>query len=303
MTLPPIFTAETFALLTGLRAPEGAFPEPYRIAPLTGTAHTKQMIAADKEIERAREHVVSGADRADAWERCWRSVREHFIQGLNPTLAPPYLHERTLRIDGQYVLADPRLLAAFQSALVRALALEHFRGCQYVIELGCGAGFNLLNLARAGLDAEKFIGYDRSGAAARAVWAAATRLNLPIEGWCAGDLRVGPPPDIGPESAILTCGAMEQLGDAWRPLLAHLIASRPAVVVHIEPLEELYDQDADFLDYLALRYHRARGYLSGYLTALRDEAAAGRIKILAEHRTRFGSAWNDGYSYIVWRPK
>jgi hypothetical protein len=63
---------------------------------------------------------------------------------------------------------------------------------------------------------------------------------------------------------------------------------------------ELYNQETLF-DWLGAQYLEKRGYLAGYLTALRRLEDQGRIEILKIQRT-FGGLYHDGYSYVVWRP-
>jgi len=69
----------------------------------------------------------------------------------------------------------------------------------------------------------------------------------------------------------------------------------------MEPIEDLYDEE-NLLDYLALKYHRKRGYLSGYLPRLRMLEAEGKLKIMEVRRMHFGSIYQEGYSFVVWRP-
>jgi hypothetical protein len=69
----------------------------------------------------------------------------------------------------------------------------------------------------------------------------------------------------------------------------------------MEPLLDLYDQD-NLVDYLAVRFHTFRGYLSGFLPRLRQLEAEKRIEILKVQRMNFGSLYHEGYSFVVWRP-
>ena len=69
----------------------------------------------------------------------------------------------------------------------------------------------------------------------------------------------------------------------------------------MEPIEDLYDED-NLADYLALRYHRKRGYLSGFLPRLRTLETEGKIRILEIRRMFFGSLYHEGYSFVVWKP-
>ena len=99
----------------------------------------------------------------------------------------------------------------------------------------------------------------------------------------------------------VTVLAMEQLGRSWGPFLDYLLAKRPSVCVHLEPLFELYDSN-NLLDWLAMSYHRKRGYLEGFLPAVRKLETEGRADIIDVRRLYFGSFMHEGYSVLVWRP-
>jgi SAM-dependent methyltransferase len=167
-----------------------------------------------------------------------------------------------------------------------ALAQKYFK--DEVVELGCGGGFNLIGLAKL----FRVQGLDRSEAAVAAAKAAG------LTAYVCGDLRTDCSTLTFPSGAgVLTCDSMEQLGADWELLFERLCA-HDGTMVHIEPLEELYD-DSEF-DQVAKRFHQAKGYLKGYLTKLRSDP---RVEILEERRVRIGSTLNDGFSYVVWRRK
>ena len=103
------------------------------------------------------------------------------------------------------------------------------------------------------------------------------------------------------DSAVFTVAALEQIGDQWSGFLDYLLIEKPAIVLHLEPIEELYKDD-NLVDYLALEFHRKRKYLSGYYTRLKELEAEGKIEILDSHRTYVGNLNDESYSLIVWRP-
>jgi hypothetical protein len=161
-------------------------------------------------------------------------------------------------------------------------------------EFGAGTGHNTKAFS------EQF--RDRSCVATDLHW-----MDVPSEcpvRWSVFDMKKPPHPRAGPINAdahVFTSGSMEQLGRDWRSFLWYLIAMNPAVVLHVEPIEEMYDA-RDPLESMALAYHRHRGYLSGYLTALRELAKIGRIEILEERCVDFGSLTTNGYNWVAWRP-
>jgi hypothetical protein len=102
-------------------------------------------------------------------------------------------------------------------------------------------------------------------------------------------------------AAVLTVHALEQLGTKWQPFLDLLLARRPGICVHIEPLLELYNP-SQRLDDLARRYHLKRHYLQRFVPEIEKLAAAGKAEILTLRRTAFAGLYQEAYSVLVWRP-
>ena len=216
-----------------------------------------------------------GAHRRELWDRCW-----------SDTGTPDYFSD-IMRLNGEFWLA-PGAELAYLNELRADLAAKYLDGIDTVHEFGCGGGQNLKALQAMG---KHVVGYDWSKAAAARIDAMGGRGVV-------YDMFYPQPVEI--RGAALTVHALEQLGDRWLPFLSMLIAARPSVVIHVEPVEELYDPE-NLLDYLALAYHRKRGYLSGYLTHLRKLAGMGVIDLVEQRRNRVGSLYHEAYSVIVWR--
>jgi len=105
---------------------------------------------------------------------------------------------------------------------------------------------------------------------------------------------------LKPHSAVFTIHALEQLGKKHEKLLSFIMAAKPDIVVHYEPIVEFYDQD-NLLDYLAILYSRKRNYLSGFWTALCKLQEQNRIEILESRRPYPGGVIHEA-SLIAWRP-
>lgn len=285
------FDERCFQKITGLSRPFSGYP--MRILDEKETA--AQVALAHAEIERAKSRNVSDDSRVGAWDSCWSNALE--VGGL--MAVPPYLlNQKIIRLYGGYAETSEQFMPAFQRAIVCALAQKHFRERDDIVEIGSGAGFNLTCIAREGMPkAPRLTGYDRSTAAAEAASTVARNFGLPMTVLPCGDLRRDASRVRLPSGAgVLTCGFMEQLGREWRAVLDMLMA-HDGPIVHIEPFAEMYDGE-DYMEHLALEYHRARGYLDGYLTELRKWAT-----VIDEKRVSLGSQWNDGYSYVVWRKR
>ena len=106
--------------------------------------------------------------------------------------------------------------------------------------------------------------------------------------------------EILPDSLVYTSSALEQLGSDYGNFLKYLLAKRPSLCVNVEGMAEYYDENSLY-DYVALRYHRTRNYLDGYLTRLRELEHEKTIKIIAAKRIGFGSLYHEAYMYVVWQ--
>ena len=101
------------------------------------------------------------------------------------------------------------------------------------------------------------------------------------------------------DDAVLTIGALEQLGTRFEDFLSFLLRKGPRICLHCETMNEIYDRRT-VTDYAAA-YSKTRNYLWGFLGRLRQLEAQGRIRILQTQRV-FGGQFHEGYSFVVWSP-
>jgi SAM-dependent methyltransferase len=305
-----VLDAEQLASMVGVtadRLPEAclralqAVPLDYEI--LTGRDREQHLLAALRGGEAA-ELVASGPHRAGDWERGWNeNLREFEAAGGDPrTLVPKYNRHRVLRLCGDYVrTADPGFEYAAYTALRQFYFRHHFQGLQRIVELGCGTGTSLMLLADI-FPRVQLLGLDWAESSQRILARLSQRTGRAIEGRRFDMFAPGDDLPVGPGTGVLTSAALEQIGDRFEPLLERLLAARPSVCVHIEPLLELYDEHALFDD-VARRYHVRRNYLRGFLPRLQELERQRRIEILALRRTGLGSFFHEGYGVVVWRPR
>jgi hypothetical protein len=91
------------------------------------------------------------------------------------------------------------------------------------------------------------------------------------------------------------------VGSNFEDFLQFVLKKKPAVCVHLEPIDEVLDQ-THLIDRLSTLYFRKRNYLAGFLPRLKELQADGKIEMLKEQRTYTGSYFIEGHSLIVWRP-
>ncbi len=258
-----------------------------------------------ERIDSSALRVVGGND-STVWERGWGEIlAEVKRKGFKASLLRPqyFEHHRIMRFDGRYIDAGNGEFVGVYDELLRTLAFaRHLNNVSKVVEIGCGTGTSQLILSQL-LPKAELVASDWAAPSQDIVSILANQLGrtirpvrfnmLTLEGWD----ELG----IDPETAVVTVHALEQLGDAFEPLLNKLLSAKPRFCLHLEPILEHYDGTILF-DYLAIKYHERRNYLRGWLTALRRLAHEGRVEILDERRLGFGDRYHEAYSMIKWQP-
>jgi len=256
-------------------------------------------------LERIRS---SGAkrDRDDnfkAWENGWSENLEAILKESfhEDHLRPKYFRaSRFFRFRKGIILPENAYLEHDLFTIVRSFFFhKYFREFGTAYELGCGSCQNIYALSQM-FPRMKIYGLDWSLASNRI----AGLINEQVEASVTGlpfDM-LDPPMDfeIAPRAIVFSIHALEQLHTDHDALISFLLAKKPSLVFHYEPVLEFYDE-SNVYDYLALTYSKNRGYLFGYLSALRELEKAGRIRILEQYRPYIGGVYHEA-SLIVWKP-
>lgn len=253
----------------------------------------------------SRKFDPSSPGRLPIWERGWGENLENYLETKDLiSLIPKYFGKYQLnRFRQTFVRAksldyELNMLRAIQAAFIAPL----LDGVFEVHEFGCGTGHNLIYLNGL-LPGRRFTGLDWSLSSQKLLKAISDNsseidlngrrfdlfnpdASLPL------DRRVG----------VFTVAALEQLGGNHRKFLHFLVEKRPAVIVHIEPFQDLLDVSND-LDRASLSYMRSRNYIWGYVEAVKTMASQGKAEILELKRSYVGSLYVDGYTVMAWRPR
>lgn len=232
------------------------------------------MLDVLKHIDKVGSHP-----NRDNWTDYWSS----FEKSEHPTYL---LRDKLFRYNGEYVSADRNAEMEFFKALKEMVFTKYFSDVDTVAEFGCGSGSNLVQLHSMYPD-KKLYGFDW---APSAVQVAGENEYITADVF---DMLEPKKVDLPGKVGVLTSGSMEQLGNGFRPFLEFLKNLKPEICVHIEPIIELYNENSLF-DYLAIMYHKKRGYLGKYLTEIKD-------RCVEVTRTGFGNLYNEGYNIVAWR--
>lgn len=206
------------------------------------------------------------AERREIWEKCWEGSKHQMV----PTYFSP----------GEY---------AKLAALREELYAKYLDDVHEVSEFGCGLGHNLTPLQGTG---RRLRGFDWADSAVRTVRSLGMEAEL---------FDMFDPPKVKIRGAVLTVHALEQLGENWEMFLLFLLAQKPDICIHIEPIVELYDTSKRDAERKA--YHLKRGYLVGFLPEIQKMVRHHMAELLEVRKSAFGGADHDAYSVIVWRPK
>jgi SAM-dependent methyltransferase len=256
-------------------------------------------------VNRIRNPRIARDDEEnlEAWNKGWQEnldeIRAHGLSEEN--VKPRYFRgSKFFRFRKDLWVTDNPQLEYDLFVACRRLIFSHFLSdASQIVELGCGSCGNLYLLSRLFPD-KHLKGHDWATPSVELANEIGMILGRDIRGERLDFLN--PPETLGlePGAAVISIHALEQIGNRHEKLLGTLLRSKPSVVLHYEPILELYDQ-ANLYDNLAAWYTGMRNYLSGLLDALKELERQGRIEILKLARPEIGGVMHES-SLVVWRP-
>lgn len=247
--------------------------------------------------------VRNKAENLAAFEKGWSENYQKMVtEGISlNALKPGYFREnKFLRYDNGLIVPANHQLEFDLFKVARYCVFDKYlRNAEAVVELGCGSCQNLLMLADF-FKHIKIFGADWTQASIKTADFLAKKLNRDIVGFHLDMLEPQKDIQLPSGAALLTIHAFEQLGRGYGPILKYIFESKPSIVVHYEPIIELFTED-NLLDFMAIRYFHKRNYLQCYLSSLHELEKRGIIEIIEEYRPFLGGVLHDS-SIIVWRP-
>lgn len=247
---------------------------------------------------------TAGESRHNDWEQGWGQNLKEFLDSGHEinALVPKYIKRgETVRLLGEFVQpTNPNFVEIYTELFRSWLFKKFFPHVTAIYEFGCGSASHIACLAQTFPDKEIY-GLDWTEASFKIIKAMADHYDFNVHGVRFDFFNPDADIKLIEGAGVLTFGALEQVGSRHGPFIEYLIDNHPAVCVHVEGIEELYNCSYE-LDALALGYHQKRKYLSGFLTRLRELESIGKAEIISIHRQHFGNRFDDTYSYIVWRP-
>ena len=242
----------------------------------------------------------SPTENQEAFERGWRENLDAALkEGVSAdSLRPRYFRETPfLRYRHGLIVSENKHLEHDLFTLVRRLIFTRYLAdCPAIREHGCGSCGNLLLLSEM-FTVIQLHGFDWADSSVEIAALIANQRSVSLTAERFNMRRPAKGRDFGSQAGFVTVHELEQLGQDFNAIPHHFLECKPERVVHLEPVVELYDE-RNIYDYLAIEYSSRRGYLSGYLAALREMAVHGRIEKNAAERPYIGGVIH-GSSIIV----
>jgi len=270
---------------------------------LGGKKRDEIILSILKKIDSDKQ-VIGAEERKDVWYSGWAENLESFIQsGCNlDALVPKFIRDKQIiRYDGNYIQpANSKFELNFMTVFRSWLFQKYFRDYDSIYEFGCGTGFNLGLIAQL-LPGKNLYGLDFVQSSVDLVNKIGECGDWNIEGHLFDMITPNEDFELAENSATFTFGAVEQLAEKFENFLQFLLRKWPKLCIHVEPTIELYNENGLF-DYLAMKFHKKRGYTQNFLPRLQELEPQGKLKIHKIKRLYFGSLLMEGYMYFVWQP-
>jgi len=248
--------------------------------------------------------IIGAKERTAAWENGWAENLEAF-KASNfdlDTLVPKFIRaNQPIRYNGDYIIPrNSRFEYDYMTVFRIWLFQKYFSDYSTIYEFGCGSGLNLVLLASLMPD-KKLFGLDFVQSSVELMNRIGQTHNWPLSGCHFDMIKPDESFRLSKGSAVLTFGALEQVAGKFESFIQYLLKQKIGICVHVEPTIELYDETKLF-DYLAVQFHRKRGYTENLLPYIQRLETEKKVKILQIKRLYFGSLFMEGYTYFVWQP-
>ena len=269
---------------------------------LNDEENSKALLEIEKTLNS--ELVLSGSHRQNSWEFGWGQNLDEYADSKDLEAIKPKYFGKFPLIRWKRTLIKPEsksMESDLLALLIQSVVEKYSEGVENLYEFGCGTGNNLVNIRSFNKDFELY-GLD---------WVESSQKIVRMIAEQTGDPKLFSAkfdyfnPDynfmIKENSIVVTVASLEQTGENFADYISYLVAQRPKIVIHIEPMWEPLDPE-NKMDLLSMRYFRKRNYLDGLYLHLKELQNQGKIEMQEYFRSFVGSFFVDGYSVVVWKP-
>lgn len=254
---------------------------------------------------------LAGPQKQTRWEEGWKeNLIEFKTHPSAQALIPKFYKPCIMRLGQELILPQsPTFRYDLWKIYSTHLFKQYLQGQTHIHEFGCGTGYNLVNLAQL-FPHTSLSGSDWVPSSLELIQEINQHFGYQIGGtlfdmFHPNQLRlinenslIGIPPG----AALLTLGAMEQLGKHFHNFLDYLIAARPSLVIHVEPIVE-FRHPMNTYEYINIKFAQERNYLRGFWPALLHKKEKKEIELVTSIRVDIADFHHCSWDLVVWRPK
>ena len=271
-----------------------------------GLEKEKEILYALKKLAEDTQ-VVATPERKFVWNNGWNENREEFKRArsekeLFRALIPKYYHPgNSFRWKQEFVRGKNPFVEYEIFDVIRTYILATYAPpYETVYEFGCGTGHNLVRLVQ--MFPRKFVtGLDFVPSAIELLKDINRKFGYNIHGKLFDMIHPDYNFHLQRNSCVFTFYSIEQLNKNTKSIVDYLLAEKPSLCVHCEPVLESYDDDV-LIDWIAKQFHLKRGYELGLLKNIQNLEESGKAVIKKIKRIRFGSLTHEPCTLIVWQP-
>lgn len=221
------------------------------------------------------------------------TLQDVILQTFDPEKSGTYL------IEGRLAQTTYAAFNRYKFSYLFSLVEPHLKTGARFTEFGCGWGVNLFCFRHLRPDV-RYSGFDGSFEGIDLARRLNAQFHLDIDftvlDLCRSDAR--PACDV-----IFTHFAMEMLKSHTESVLEFFASLRPSVVIHVEPVVELYRPFCFNRDYFSRRRIAQKDHQDRLLSSLKKMEAGGRVTLREARRLGMGSNPLHEASLIVWSPR
>ena len=269
---------------------------------LSKEEHDNIILEILKKIDEDNQKIASDG-RQEIWEKGWNENYNNFVNNNYniDSLIPKFIRPNQLiRLNRRFINPSNKFFEYdFFRVFRHWLFKKYFSEFDNIYEFGCGTGMNLVELSNI-YPNKNLYGSDFVSSSVKLVNKISQVYELNLKSFQFDMINPNYDFKIDSNSIVYTIGALEQLGSQTESMLEYLLNNKPKLIIHIEPTVELYDKN-NLIDYLAIKFHKKRGYTEGYLPKLKRLEREGTIKIIKIKRLEFGSLYMEGYTLYIWK--
>lgn len=233
--------------------------------------------------------ITKAKPKAAQWDDYWKEMNA--AQASSPSFFKKMETGPSIfRYNGGFIMTDKKDLAVEVLHQIIGNMLRRLPSSVHgVVEFGCGNGHNLEYIKKI------FPKYALTGCDI-SEWAVKTVKEKGFMGFEFDMTAPSIHSAISNEenTVYFTSGSMEQTGKKWKAFFKFLRQSKAKYIFHIEPIEELYSARSK-AEVLALQFHRAKGYLTGYLSFLKEQKDFN----VEYSKSDFGTLFDQGFNVIL----